>query len=171
MTTSKKRKSKGENINLIALTSFRASSREDWYLDSGCSRHMTRVNKYWVDIRSQFTSFVIFGDEAKGEIKRVGKLACTELPRLDDVVLVKGLTINMISISQLYDQGLKFNFTKLEFFVTNEKNDIMIRGVRSKDNFYLWVPQKITYSSTCLITKEDGVKLWHQKLGHLISKV
>jgi len=36
------------------------------------------------------------------------------LPRLVNVLLVKGLTANLISISQLCDQGLEVNFTKLE---------------------------------------------------------
>lgn len=73
---------------------------------------------------------------------------------------MKGLIANLISISQLCDQGLKLNFTKSECSVSNEKNDVLMRGVRSKDNYYLWVPQKTTYSSTCLMSKEDDVKLW-----------
>ena len=32
------------------------------------------------------------------------------------------------------------------------------------------VPHEITCSSTCLMSKEDEVKLWHQKLGHLNLK-
>ncbi|GAU48712.1 hypothetical protein TSUD_281050 [Trifolium subterraneum] len=43
-------------------------------------------------------------------------------------------------------------------------------GIRSKDNCYLWVPQDDTSLSTCLIAKEDEVKLWHQRLGHLNLK-
>ncbi|PNX79393.1 gag-pol polyprotein [Trifolium pratense] len=45
-----------------------------------------------------------------------------------------------------------------------------MKGVRSKDNCYLWVPQEENNLSTCLISKEDEVKLWHQKLGHLHLK-
>jgi len=73
---------------------------------------MSGVKKYLVDSKSYSTSFVTFSDGTKGEIKGVGKLVCTGLPRLDDVLLLKGLTANLISISQLCDQGLKFNFTK-----------------------------------------------------------
>lgn len=52
---------------------------------------------------------------------------------------MKGLTPNLIilsliSISQLYDQGFKVYFTKSECVVTNEKNEVMMRGGRSKDN-------------------------------------
>jgi hypothetical protein len=86
------------------------------------------------------------------------------------VLLVKRLTANLIIISQLCDQGLKVNFTKSECLVTNDKDDVLMRGVRSKDNCYLWVPKDKAYSSTCLMSKEDEVKSWHQNLRHLNLK-
>ncbi|MCH94211.1 gag-pol polyprotein, partial [Trifolium medium] len=86
---------------------------------------------------------------------------------LENVLLVKGLTANLISISQLYDQGMKVNFTKSECLVTDDKDDLLMKGVRSKDNCYLWVPQEEANLATCLIAKKDEVKLWHQKVGHL----
>lgn len=83
---------------------------------------MTWVKMYLVDIKSYSTSFVTFGDGGKGEIKGIGKLLCIGLPRLDDVLLVKGLNANLISISQLCDQGLEASFTKSKCLITNEKN-------------------------------------------------
>ncbi|GAU37336.1 hypothetical protein TSUD_395170 [Trifolium subterraneum] len=152
---------------MIAHTSFRASSKEDWYFDSGCLRHMTGDDRFLVDIKSYSTSYVTFGDGAKGEIIGVGKLINKSLPKLENVLLVKGLTANLISISQLCDQGLKVNFTKTECLVTSESDELLMKGVRSKDNCYLWVSQEKANLSTCLIAKEDEVTLWHQKLGHL----
>jgi hypothetical protein len=58
----------------IAHTSLGPSSREDWYFDSDCSRHMTCVEKYLKDIKSYTTSYLTFGDGAKGKIKGIGKL-------------------------------------------------------------------------------------------------
>lgn len=80
------------------------------------------VKKFLVDIKSYSISYVTFGDGDKGEIKGVGRLVCTGLPSLDDVLLVKGMTANLIRINQLCDQGLKVNFTKSECLVTNEKD-------------------------------------------------
>ncbi|CAJ2645128.1 unnamed protein product [Trifolium pratense] len=156
--------------SLIAHTSLRASSKEDWYFDSGCSRHMTGVEKYLKEVKSYATSFVTFGDGAKGEIKGIGRLIDHGLPKLENVLLVKGLTANLISISQLCDQGMKVNFTKNECLVSNNEGDILMRGVRSKDNCYLWIPLEEANVSTCLLTKNEEVKLWHQKLGHLNLK-
>ncbi|MCI18721.1 gag-pol polyprotein, partial [Trifolium medium] len=89
------------------------------------------------------------------------------LPKLENVLLVKGLTANLISISELCDQGLKVNFTQSECLVTDDNGEILMKGARSKDNCYLWVSREGDNSSTCLIAKEDEVKLWHQRLGHL----
>lgn len=161
---------KTENSALLAHTSLRASTIEDWYFDSGCSRHMTSVKKFLVGIKPHSTSYVTFGDGSKGEIKGVGKLDYTRLPSLDNVLFVKGITTNLISISQICDQGLKVNFNKSECFITNENNEVVMKGARSKDNCYLWTPPEIDCFSTCLMTKEDEVNLWNQKLGHLHLK-
>jgi hypothetical protein len=65
---------------------------------------------------------------------------------------------------------LKVNFTKSECLVTDEKNVVLVRGVGSKDNCCMRVPHNKIHSSTCLISKEDEVKMSNQKLGHLNLK-
>ncbi|CAJ2644227.1 unnamed protein product [Trifolium pratense] len=105
--------------------------------------------------------------ENDGEIKGIGNLIDNGLPNLDNVLLVKGLTANLISISQLCDQGMKVNFTKSECLVTNEEGKLLMKGVMSKDNCYLWVSEEENHLSTCLLSKEDKVKPWHQEIGHL----
>jgi hypothetical protein len=154
-------------VGLIAHTSLRASSNEDWYFDSGCSRHMTGVDRFLENIRPYATSCVTFGDGAKGKIVSIGNLVSEGLPRLDNVLLVKGLTANLISISQLCDQGLSVNFSKPECQITDEKGKLSMNDTRSKDNCYLWVSQEKAFMSSCMLSKDEEVKLWHQKLGHL----
>jgi hypothetical protein len=100
---------------------------------------MTGVNDYLDEIKSYATSYVTFGDGAKGEIVGIGKLAKEGLPKLDNVLLVKGLTANLISISQLCDQGLEVKFTKSECLVTNVLGEMMMKGIRSKENCYVWM--------------------------------
>ena len=89
---------------------------------------------------------------------------------LDDVLLVEGLTANLISISQLCNQSFEVKFSQKECLVVNENQEVLMRGARSKDNCYMWVSQEECNMSRCLISKEDEVKLWHQKLGHLNLK-
>ena len=158
------------NHHLIAHTSLRVSSKEDWYYGSGCSRQITGARNYLVDMKAYSTSYVTFGDGARGKIKGIGKLAKSGSPYLDDVLQVERLTANLISISQLCDQGLEVKFSKEDCLVVNENQEVLMRGARSKDNCYMWISQEECQMSRCLISKEDEVKLWHKKLGYLNLK-
>jgi len=82
-------------------------------------------------------------------------------------LLVKGLAANLISISKLCDQGLSVNFSKTECQIIDGKGNLSMKGTRSKDNCYLWVSQEQALIASCMLSKEEEVKLWHQKLGHL----
>lgn len=88
----------------------------------------------------------------------LGKMNCTRQSNLDDVLDMKRLADNLISSIHLCDQGLNVNFAKLEFLVTNEEGEFVMRGTRSKDNFYLWNPQDSDYSSTCLTLAKARVE-------------
>jgi len=110
-------------------------------------------------VRPYASSYVTFGDGAKGKILGIGNLIKHGMPILDNVLLVKGLTANLISISQLCDQGLKVNFSKPKCQIVDEKGEVIMKGTRSKDNCYLWVSQEEAHLTTCLMSKEEEIKL------------
>ena len=143
--------SKNDNVAFISHVSLIEPDREGWYFDNGCSRHMTGVKKFLMNIESHTTSHVTFGDGSRSVIKGVGKLIGSGLPSLTNVLYVKGLTVNLISISQLCDQGLKVNYTKSECLVLNDKNEIIMKRGRTKNNCYMWIPLGTECSSTSLI--------------------
>lgn len=88
------------------------------------------------------------------------------LPCLNDVLLVEGFTTNLISISHICDQAFNVNFSKYEFIITNKDRVVLTKELRSKDICYMWISQP----RTCLLSKVDQTKLWHQILGHLNLK-
>lgn len=52
-----------------------------------------------------------------------------------------------------------------------QKQKMVMKGSRSKDNCYLWISHSIGDPSTCMMTsKVDETKLWHQKLCRLNLK-
>ena len=53
---------------------------------------------------------VTFGGNSKGKIIRSGKVGKNPYFYIDDVMLVKGLAYNLLSISQLCDKGHKVIF-------------------------------------------------------------
>lgn len=53
----------------MAHISLRTPTRERWYFDNGCSRHMTGF-KDLLDVKKSCTNnYVVFGNGTKGKIK------------------------------------------------------------------------------------------------------
>lgn len=64
---------------------------------------MTGENNYLEELKPYSDRYVTFGDGAKGKIKGICKLVCPSFPCLNDMILVEGLTTNLININQLCD--------------------------------------------------------------------
>jgi len=132
---------KCEHVGLMTHTSLKALLKEDWIFDNGCSRHMTGVNKFLDTVKPYTNNHVTFGNGTEEKILWIGNLNNDELPKLDNVMWVKGLTSILISISQLCEQGMDVNINKSECLVTNEKGEVLMRGIKTKENFNIFVPQ------------------------------
>ncbi|GAA0170204.1 hypothetical protein LIER_24514 [Lithospermum erythrorhizon] len=127
-----------------------------------CSKHMIGNKAHLTNIEDVKTHYVIFGGGEKGKIIGKGSLNVAGLPNLEDVVLVEGLTANLISISQLCDNGMKVAFNKETCSVNNESDNLIMQGSRLTDNCYLWTPPQKALSSRV----QGDVDLWHKRLGH-----
>ena len=82
-----------------------------WYMDSGCSSHMTKDASLLQDIKERDGPSVTFGDNSKGKI--VGKGTLTNgITTVTNVAVVSGLKHNLLSVSQLCDKGYSVLFPK-----------------------------------------------------------
>lgn len=133
-----------------------------WYFDSGCSRHMTGSQENLEEIKKLRGGNVTFGDGRKGIIQGKGKTCSDQLPKLDNVYLVQGLKANLISISQLCDEGMSVLFTKIDCKAMDEDGKTKLHGIRSGSNCYMW--EKNAEKS---FSARDNLNLWHQRLGHI----
>ncbi|XP_024009445.1 uncharacterized protein LOC112084527 [Eutrema salsugineum] len=78
--------------------------------------------------------------------------------------LRNGLKENLISISQLCDEGLIVIFTDKGCRAVNDDGQIILAGERSGNNCYMW--NKSGSVISCF-TACDNLQLWHQRLGHM----
>ncbi|XP_010418396.1 PREDICTED: uncharacterized protein LOC104703986 [Camelina sativa] len=99
----------------VAYTADRTEvDQTKWYFDSGCSRYMKGALDNLSHVEDVAAGRVTFGDGAKGKIRGKGTTSGDIQPELIDVFLVDGLKANMISVSQLCDEGLDVTFTRKE---------------------------------------------------------
>ena len=81
------------------------SVRKKWYIDSGCSKHMTGDVSKFTTISPKKSGHVTYGDNNKGKIIGVGKIGTSSSTHIENVLLVEGLKHSLLSVSQLCDRG------------------------------------------------------------------
>ena len=130
-----------------------------WYLDSGCSRHMTGDRSLFKVFESKKGGNVTFGDGRKSQIKGNGIISLPGLPDIANVLYIEGLRVNLLSISQICDQDFMVLFSKGKCLVMNESGKKLISGVRILDNCYGLVPDADILCNSIRLPNEG---LWHQ---------
>lgn len=127
---------------------------------------MTREKSYLQELKPYSNSYVTFDDRVRGRIKGIWKIVSPRFPCLDDMLLVERLTSNLISISQLRDQGINVSINKSECIVSSKDQEVLMNSSRSRDNWYMWISQSLS----CLISKVDKNGMGHHKLSQFNLK-
>lgn len=122
------------NVVLTYYNAFEHSSQ--WYLDSGCSRHMSGDNNIFTSLRNFQGGNVTFGDGKVGKIIGHRTIETPGLPKQDNVLLVEGLKANLLSISQFCDTNHIVLFSKENCKILNGDGCCILTGNRTIDNCY-----------------------------------
>ena len=147
---------------LVVCTFLKTKVEEKWYFDSGSSRHMTGNMEFMINLQPCNLELVTFGNGGKSSILGSGSLKVPTMPKLENVLLMDGLRVNLISISQLCDDNLFVQFTKGSCLVIDTSNLCVMKGKRSQENFYL-----LTLLGTCCATLINNSDICHKSLGHI----
>ncbi|KAI3695317.1 hypothetical protein L1987_78312 [Smallanthus sonchifolius] len=146
-----------------------------WYVDSGCSRHMTGNMALLQDVKPFRGGYVAFGGEKGGSITCQGVVSngCVSF---DNVNYYEQLKHNLLSVSQMCDKEYSVMFDKSECMILKPgfevpEDWILMRAPRTNDTYQIDMSVAKTTSSlaTCLLTKATELDsiLWHRKLGHI----
>ncbi|KAJ9539187.1 hypothetical protein OSB04_031920 [Centaurea solstitialis] len=140
-----------------------------WYLDSGCSRHMTGSKSVLSNYREERGPTVTFGGNGKGQTRGYGTLT-NGVTTFKRVAYVEGLMHNLLSISQLCDKNHKVSFSKKKCKVKNRRKEVILTGVRHADIYI--INMNTSTDNFCFVSRasSDTNWLWHKRLSHLNFK-
>ncbi|CAI0435035.1 unnamed protein product [Linum tenue] len=144
-----------------------------WYLDSGCSHHMSGKKNLFSSLQIKRGGKVIFGDDSFGTIAGTGTIGKYPLPVINDVLLVEGLKHNLLSISQLCSSGNKVSFESSRCIVERVSDGMVLFVGTRHNNMYIIDLQNIdAFNEYCFAVSFQQELLWHRKLGHIsLSKL
>ncbi|GKE22027.1 hypothetical protein Tco_1433539 [Tanacetum coccineum] len=107
-----------------------------WYLDSGCSRHMTGIKSYLHKYVEQPGPKVVFGDDSTCITKGYGSITCNGIV-FTKVAFVNGLKYNLVSISQLCDAKYIVQFDEKRGIIFNSNKEVVMIAPRVRDVYVL----------------------------------
>ncbi|KAJ9544101.1 hypothetical protein OSB04_023808 [Centaurea solstitialis] len=166
---------KGKKVVKTASSVKTPASKTDnsdkgiWYLDSGCSRHMTGSKSVLSDYRDERGPSVTFGGNGRGQTRGYGTLT-NGVTTFKRVAYVEGLMHNLLSISQLCDKNHKVSFSKKKCKVKNRRKEVILTGVKQADIYI--INMNTSTDNFCFVSRAstDTNWLWHKRLSHLNFK-
>jgi hypothetical protein len=156
---------KKKESNKCGLVLSAQRQKDPWYIDSGCSKHMTGDKSKFLSLSESKSGNVTFGNDAPGKIKGKGMVSLSNgKGKAQDVLFVDGLKHNLLSVSQVCDRGCEVVFTSKDCRIQSvNSGQLIAKGIRTENNVYVLKEEK----EECHLSKYDESWLWHKRLGHL----
>ena len=127
-----------------------------WCLDNGYSKHMTENNSWFRNLRPKDGGVAKFADGIKLKIVGIDNVGKNNSDLITDVMLVKGLTHNLLSISQFCDQGYRVRFELSHCIIKDTTLDKIILTIIRHDNTYvLYLDDLLDQNVKCLVSFMD----------------
>ncbi|XP_076927438.1 uncharacterized protein LOC143590990 [Bidens hawaiensis] len=101
-----------KSMALAATGTHTSKLNHLWFIDFGCSNHMTGSRTSFISLDDTFTLDVTLGDKKKVVVKGKGTIkvyaSSTSFKLLDDVYHVPQLEYNLLSVGQLMRKGMHY---------------------------------------------------------------
>ncbi|WVZ51915.1 hypothetical protein U9M48_003015 [Paspalum notatum var. saurae] len=139
-----------------------------WIMDSGCSRHMTGHRKWFSSLNPVSTKeYITFGDNGQGKVMGVGSISLSAKLSLREVAFVRNLGFNLVSVSQLLDEGFEVRFKKGACYVLDAEETLVCSLLPFGQVFRVDLTS-VSGPARCLVASPSAdIWKWHRRLGHL----
>ncbi|CAI5960681.1 unnamed protein product [Closterium sp. NIES-65] len=147
---------------------------KEWYMDSGCTQHMTNRKEWLQNFRASPIPYVLLGDEGKLPVKGEGDLVLQSAygeVKLDNVLLVDKLTLNLISQSQLDSRGCKTFSDKGSIWVFGSDWKVIAEGSRKQGLYEMKLHEKQSGEKTMYLAEPEAGKVAREELRTKLEKV
>lgn len=158
-------KSDTTHAHMVGLLSV--CKREEWYIDSGASSHMTRYGDILTDTKNANVSEVATANNEALKVECVGnsrfKFDDSSVV-VNDILHIPRLSANLLSVYKMVLQGNTIVFDAYGCKIL-DKNCKLLTIIKPENGVYkLKAPVE-----KCMIAKsgESNAMLWHRRFGHL----
>ncbi|KAH0647717.1 hypothetical protein KY290_033702 [Solanum tuberosum] len=139
-----------------------------WFVDSGCSHHMTGERKGFKELDETKKRRIWLGDNKEIQVEGEGTIVVQtsqgKVKLIQNVLFAPSLAHNLLSVGQLLSCGFSVLFDDVSCVIKNKKSGQILA------NIHMTLPFEVSKVEQALIVSEknlDKSKLWHLCYGHL----
>ncbi|GJS07928.1 retrovirus-related pol polyprotein from transposon TNT 1-94 [Tanacetum coccineum] len=139
-----------------------------FFIDSGCTNHMTESLKLLHNFMEKFLGTIRFGNDQFAPILRYGDLVQGNVT-IKRVYYVEGLNHYLFSIGQFCKADLEVNFRKSTCYVRDLKGNDLLTGSHGTYLYSITLQDTTSPNPICLMAKalSSQAWLWHRHLSYL----
>lgn len=167
-----------EEMLLMTYAELKNCRREAmWFLDSGCSNHMSGDKRWFVDLDQSFRHSVKLGNGSKMVVMGKGSVRMLVEGKshlITEVFYVPELKNNLLSIGQLQEKSLAILIQDNICKIYHSSNGLIMQTSMTTNRMFVLsadLPLNDSKPKCFQATTSDSITdLWHKRFGHLNMK-
>ncbi|GAU45882.1 hypothetical protein TSUD_401080, partial [Trifolium subterraneum] len=163
-----------DKLEMLMVTIKDDSDYSDkWYLDSGCSTHMSGRKEWFTSLRSTHNNQVRFANNITMAAKGMGDVSIKrkdgKYSMISNVLYIPGIKCNLLSIGQLLEKDYKIVMEHKLLNVFDTNGNLLLKAPMSKNRTFQIELNVMDHK--CLMTAYSRDEwLWNYRMGHLNFK-
>ena len=162
-----------EQVLLMARTDSELNRSNVWYLDTGCSNHMTGHKEWFVTLDEAVKTKVKFADDRTVQAEGMGQILVQRKDGkesfISNVLYVPNMKSNLLSLGQLLEKNYKIKMEDRMLSVFDKDGRLILKVPLSSNRTFKIDIQIGNHK--CLASVVDDVNwIWHHRFGHLNFK-
>ncbi|XP_006575979.1 uncharacterized protein [Glycine max] len=162
--------SDSDKVLLMETTNSEEDNVNLWYLDTGCSNHMTGHREWFVSIDDKVKSKIKFANNSSVTAESIGKVMIQRKDGqhsfINDVLYVPNMKNNLLSLGQLLEKGYSMQMEDSQMKICDSKRRLILKASLLRNKTFKIGIQIVEFQ--CLAASiSDESWMRHHRFGHL----
>ncbi|KAK2359039.1 hypothetical protein QL285_096166 [Trifolium repens] len=159
-----------ESVMLMVTTKEDTCCGSEWYLDSGCSTHMTGRKDWFSSFNQSHENKVKFANDSTLSAEASGVVCIRSKDGrqafINDVLYIPGMKCNLLSIGQLLEKDYKIVMENKVMRLMDPNIKLILKAPMSKNRTFKIELNVMDHKCLATVVERDDWT-WHYRFGYL----
>ncbi|CAJ2662467.1 unnamed protein product [Trifolium pratense] len=160
-----------KSVLMMATIGDECEKNEEWFLDSGCSNHMTPHREWLTNFDASKRSSIKLADGRKLAAEGIGNIVIKSKNGgkviISEVLYVPGMNCNLLSLGQLVQRGFSVSMEDNALKLFDKMKNLVLMCSLSNNRTYRCKISSVDMMCMSTTVIDEVEALWHKRYGHL----